>query len=310
MLARLLRLLLLFELFAYLASGIVLVKLSGWSPGGTFLLMACLALGWRAWVVFVTYLFALIYRTEVRDEDRIGVTRGCFEGLREVAAFVALSVIHPFEGMILKRDVISRPSADHFPILLIHGYCSNRGFWWWLKPRLEAHGRSVATLTLEPVFGRIDGYAEQVARRAEALCRETGMDQVMLVGHSMGGLVSRAYLRRYGNLRVARLVTLGTPHRGSVLARLGLGRNAREMEPGNAWLRELELAPLQVPCVAFYANHDNYVTPQAGAMLIGAENRPLTGVGHLAMSISPAVLAVLLEATSATAASAIMTGSQ
>ncbi|MCX7175260.1 MAG: alpha/beta fold hydrolase [Proteobacteria bacterium] len=299
MLARLLRLLLLFELFAYLAWGIILVKFFAWRPGGAFLLMSFLALAWRTGLILVTYFFAFVHQTKVPDQYRIGVKRGLLECLREVTAYAALAVIHPFERMMLKRDAPSRPSADQVPLLLVHGYCSNRGFWWWLKPRLEVHGRSVGTLSLEPVFGSIDGYAEQVARRVEALCRETGADRVMLVGHSMGGLVSRAYLRRYGEVRVARLVTLATPHRGSVLARFGMGRNAREMEPGNAWLRALELAPLQVPCVAYYATHDNYVMPQAGAMLMGAENRPLAGVGHLAMSISPMVLEALLEATSA-----------
>lgn len=299
MLARWLRLLLLFELFAYLAAGIVLVRVFAWRPGGAFLLMTLLALAWRTWVVFVTYLFAFGHRTAVPDGCRIGMRRGVLEGLREIGAFAALSVIHPFERVFLKRDAPSPPGENRLPLLLVHGYCSNRGFWWWLKPRLEARGCRVATLTLEPLFGSIDGYAEQLGRRVEALCRSTGAERVMLVGHSMGGLASRAYLRRYGPSRVAALVTLGSPHRGSVLARFALGRNAREMEPGNIWLRELELSPLQVPCIAFYATHDNFVMPQAGAMLLGAENRALPGVGHLAMSISPRVLEALLEATSA-----------
>lgn len=298
MLARLLRLLLLFELFAYLAGGSVLVKFFAWRPGGAFWLMMFVALAWRAGLILVTYLFAYTHHAEVPGARRIGLRRGLREGLREVGAYAALSIIHPFERMIVKRDAPAQPMAGQVPLLLIHGYCSNRGFWWWLKPRLEGHGRSVATLSLEPVFGRIDGYAEQVARRVEALCRETGADRVALVGHSMGGLVSRAYLRRYGGARVARLVTLATPHRGSILARFGLGRNAREMEPGKPWLRELELSPLEVPCVAYYATHDNYVLPQSGALLVGAENRPLAGVGHLAMSVSPLVLDALLEATS------------
>lgn len=48
--------------------------------------------------------------------------------------------------------------------------------------------------------------------------------KVVLVGHSMGGLASRAYLEGFspggygGN--VAALVTIGTPHRGSILAQL------------------------------------------------------------------------------------------
>jgi pimeloyl-ACP methyl ester carboxylesterase len=295
MLARLLRLLLLFELFAYLAGAVLLVGFSGWRPAGAMLLMAFLALAWRAAAILQTYVLAFPQRPPLPDEQRIGVRRGLLEGLREVGALVVLSGVQPFERMILGRDAPAESAADQVPLLLIHGYCCNRGFWWWLKPRLEARGRSVATLTLEPLFGDIDRYAEQVARRVEALCRETGAGKVVLVGHSMGGLAARAYLRRYGEARVVRLVTLGTPHRGSVLARFGIGRNSRQMEPGSAWLRELELSPLLVPCIACYSSGDNLVMP-AAAMLAGAENRALLGVGHLAMSISPLVLEALLSA--------------
>lgn len=49
--------------------------------------------------------------------------------------------------------------------------------------------------------------------------QRSGASQVILVGHSMGGLVSRSYIQSsaYQN-DVARLITLGTPHRGSAEA--------------------------------------------------------------------------------------------
>jgi len=297
MLARFLRLFLLFELFAYVFIGLLLVKLASWRPGAAVLLTLVLALAWRTWTILITYSFAWSQRSAIPAGFRIGKSRELIEGLREVAALSALLLVEAFDGFSLKSDAPAKTGQT--PLLLIHGYCCNRGFWWWLKPRLEAQGRSVATLTLEPLHGDIDGYAEQVARAVDRLCRATGASQVMLVGHSMGGLVARAYLRRYGELRVARLITLGTPHRGSLLAHLGIGRNARQMEPGSAWLRELAQTPLLVPCVSIYSCHDNYVVPQLSARLDGAENIPLAGVGHLAMSISPAVLKALLAATTA-----------
>lgn len=297
MLARLLRLFLLFEAFAYLAAGIVMVGLFAWRPVVAISLLIVFAVAWRTWTVVMTYLFAWGHQPPVQTGFRIGRRRALREGFDEVAAFAALMVAHAFDRFVLKRDAPPRPSTGTVPMLLIHGYCSNRGFWWWLKPRLEARGCSVGTLSLEPMFGSIDGYAQQVARRVDALCRETGAERIMLVGHSMGGLVCRAYLRRYGASRVCRLLTLGTPHRGTVLARLGIGRNSREMEPGNAWLRELEVSPLQVPCIAYYSTHDNHIVPYDSGALQGADNRPLAGVGHLAMSISPLILVALSKSS-------------
>lgn len=299
MLARLLRLMLIFELFSAVFASVLLVRQAGWTQGRALLLMVMLALAWRAGIIAVSYIFAYTHRSPLPENQRIAYGRGLREGLREALAYAALLFVMAFADLIPRPDRPVKPAPGQVPLLLIHGYSCNRGFWWWLKPRLVARGRSVATLTLEPLYGGIDGYAAPVARRVEELCRATGATQVILVGHSMGGLAARAYLRRYGEERVVRLVTLGTPHQGSVLARLGLGRNAREMEPGSDWLKALAEpeSPLPVPCIAYYSPHDNFVMPQAGAMLAGAANRPLPGLGHLAMSVSSEVLDALLDAT-------------
>lgn len=42
-----------------------------------------------------------------------------------------------------------------------------------------------------------------------------------LVGHSAGGLVSRATLVQHPELNISRLVTIATPHRGAPMARIG-----------------------------------------------------------------------------------------
>ncbi len=52
-------------------------------------------------------------------------------------------------------------------------------------------------------------------RRIGDIEAATGASQVVLVGHSMGGLVARAYLRRYGGAKVRRLITIGTPHQAA-----------------------------------------------------------------------------------------------
>jgi len=54
-------------------------------------------------------------------------------------------------------------------------------------------------------------------RLAERLAADD-LEQVAIVGHSMGGLVARAALTHDVGSRVSRLITLGTPHSGSVAA--------------------------------------------------------------------------------------------
>jgi triacylglycerol esterase/lipase EstA (alpha/beta hydrolase family) len=44
--------------------------------------------------------------------------------------------------------------------------------------------------------------------------------EIVLIGHSMGGLVGRLYLTQYCPKRKIKLITLGTPHYGSEVARV------------------------------------------------------------------------------------------
>ena len=180
-------------------------------------------------------------------------------------------------------------------LLLIHGFGCNRGAWWWLRSRLENGGYAVATLNLEPPYIEIDHYVAAVAARIEAACIESGVDRVTLVGHSMGGLVARAYLERLGVDRVEAVVTLATPHSGSVLARLGIGANSRQMACNSPWLKALWQQRPAVPMVSIRNSHDNFVMPQDGQRFPAARDVELPGLGHLALLFSPKAARNLLD---------------
>lgn len=291
------RLMLAGELVFYLLLGLLLTGYCGWSPAQAVGLALLLVVAGRAFIIVTTFAFARAYAAPPPADHRIGAGQGVAMFLRELAAFFTLfTVVMPFERFFMCPDRLRRGGDGRPPILLIHGYQCNRGFWLWLRNRLAREGRQVATISLEPVFNDIDGYVDPVARRIEAVCAETGAGQVILVGHSMGGLVSRAYLRRHGNSRVAKLVTLGSPHHGSRLAVLGMGENGRQMVPGSAWLAALN-APGAVPLpetVSIYSWHDNYVMPQDSSLLEGAKAVPLAGIGHLEMAFSKEVERLLL----------------
>ena len=64
---------------------------------------------------------------------------------------------------------------------------------------------------------------ERLERAIEQIVEQTGQPRVSLVCHSMGGLVARCYIAGSGANRVDRLVTIGSPHGGSVFAFFGVG---------------------------------------------------------------------------------------
>lgn len=293
----LLRLILLGEAGFYVLVARQLAGL-GWPGTAIAFAIAAMALSGRAVIVATTYIFAAAFRAPLPPGQRAGLAALLRMALVEYAAFIAVfTLVSPIERLFLGADRLGKLPVGRLPVLLVHGYQCNRGFWFWQRRRLERAGWTVATLDLGPVFASIDAYGETIRARIEEISAVTGADRVVLVGHSMGGLAARAYLRAHGAARVAKLVTLGTPHHGSRLALLGVGPNARQMEPQSAWLAALNApgaTPLP-PAVSARSPYDNYVMPQDSPLLAGARDVVLGPVGHLTMAWSAAVTRLLLD---------------
>ena len=244
-------------------------------------------------LTLLTYAFAWKYQSPAPP---LGPARTLRMIAAEWGAFVAnFVVLSPFEKLWMGPDRL-RPSVARPPLLLVHGYGCSRAAWWWLRHRLEAHGWVVATINLEPIYTDIEHYVGPLVQRIDTVLAETGAARLILVGHSMGGLVIRAYLRRHGVDKVLRVVTLGTPYGGSELARIAFGANGRQMVPGNDWLDRLADDGLHVETITLVGPHDNYVMPQTNLILAGAQSLALDGLGHLAMLYSPRVADALLNA--------------
>ena len=194
----------------------------------------------------------------------------------------------------LMRDPKPAPAA--LPVVLVHGLGCNAGVWFPFRRYLEQRGfHPVYAFSYGPPLASIEHFADQLAAKIDEVRTATGCVQLVLVAHSMGGLISRAYLRRFGGSGIRRLITIGSPHRGSKHAYLMGGRGLSEMRPGSVWLAELNRDGASttggVPVVSLWSWHDSMVTPQTSSLLPGAENIALTGIGHNALLNDPDVFA-------------------
>jgi triacylglycerol esterase/lipase EstA (alpha/beta hydrolase family) len=301
MLARAFRRVLLTELAVYAALGWGLVRYAAWPPMQAAALALAWALAIRALGVAMTFAIAARHASPTPPEHRLGPGGWLKLYLAELGAYVLLyNLYQPFERLLMGGEKLRPQPPGRLPVLLLHGYVCNRGFLLPLRRYLEAHGVGAYTHNLEPVYADIDDYADGLARRVEEICAGTGADKLVILAHSMGGLAARAYLRKHGARRVAKLITLGTPHHGTVLARLGAGQNGAQMVPGNAWLQRLNQDAPAAPTVSAFSHQDNIVSPQASALLEGARSVPLSGMGHMGMPffrrIRELVLAEILAA--------------
>jgi len=191
------------------------------------------------------------------------------------------------------------PSGPQVAVVLVHGYLSNRGYFAPMVRWLEARGVArIIVPNYRSVFSDIESSANELHAAIERLAAG-GVQQVVLVCHSMGGLLARRYLQEHGEARVARLVTIASPHHGTVLSRLGVGGHARQMRQGSDFLRALDAAEAarapQVPATSIYSVHDNLVTPQDTSRLDWARNVALAGVGHVGIIAHEPVYALVME---------------
>ena len=237
-------------------------------------------------VVLVSAWFALswIWRTPRPPNAQLD-----FAGSVRLFIGEVLAVAMSWPLIALHRLAIRdpAPAPARLPVILVHGVMVNDGVWFTMRRYLarQAVG-AVYTINYGPPYGDIEHFAEQLGSKIESVCAATGTARVLLVCHSMGGLVARAYVRQRGPARIERIITIGTPHHGSVFARGLIGRCLAQMRPGNAWLAELnrnESKPSPVPITSIWSRHDSLVAPQASSELACAENVALIGIGHNAL---------------------------
>ncbi|MEU9199772.1 alpha/beta fold hydrolase [Streptomyces sp. NPDC048332] len=197
---------------------------------------------------------------------------------------------------------------DRPPVVLLHGFIDNRSVFVLLRRSLARHGwHHLESLNYSPLTCDIRTAAELLGRHIEEICARTGHREVDIVGHSLGGLIARYYVQRLsGDRRVRTLVTLGTPHGGTAVAPLaGAHPIVRQMRSGSAPIEELRLpAPgCRTRFVSFWSELDQVIVPVEAACVdhpdLDAVNVRVSGVGHLALPVHPAVAAGIRQALDA-----------
>jgi triacylglycerol esterase/lipase EstA (alpha/beta hydrolase family) len=187
-------------------------------------------------------------------------------------------------------------TAGPRPVVLLHGYGMNRMSFFWL-------GRALARRGLGPLVGLnyrslrpVSASAARLQRFIEAVCAAENVDRVDLVCHSLGGVVARYYATELGGAaRIHHIVTVGSPHHGSVTGQFALGRSAAELLPGSAFLAALSMRPPVANITSIYSLADNVIVPPTSSRLDGADNVELPDLGHFALLMSPRVANVIAD---------------
>jgi triacylglycerol lipase len=275
-------------------------------------LIGTLAVLWRMMFVLPSFVFALVLRWKLARQIPWGNALKALAKEVDSRAF-GLSLLQTFPQFFMRKEPLHEVGAPgRQPILLVHGYFSNRGIWWTMRRRLVKAGLGpIYTVSLNTPFGSIDRMVPTLATRVSEILKETGSPTLDIVAHSMGGLVTRAMMVNDAtpnngtepvSLRVRRFVTLGSPHHGTKIAKAGIGECVVEMREASAWLNLLEKreqSATKPKTISIYTLNDDLVYPPETARLDWAENVPMAAIGHVSLLFSePAterVIAALME---------------
>ena len=247
----------------------------------------------------------ILHRLDACDAvEPLGLIDAAWAFAKECAATAAVLLAVPL-GWVLPRCCSG--SGTRGPLLLVHGWSLNRGCFWLLRRRLLHDGWGPAccfeyrslSLDVEGAAARLHIAVEEMrtAGSAQQPTARSAQQPLMLVCHSLGGLVARYYVRRYPAPHVRRIITLGTPHGGTALA--GLRRNrSHKLAPGSPFLATLSAAdrvPRQFDVIAVQSTFDAMILPPRNAEYPGAFNVVVNDVGHNALLFSSKVYRLIAE---------------
>jgi len=178
--------------------------------------------------------------------------------------------------------------APGTPIVFVHGYAQSCATFWGLGVRLAR--RRLGPLYAFDYFSLHDipTIAAHLERFVERVCEEHRSSGVHLVCHSMGGLVAVEYVRRTAAPRIARCVTVATPHAGVRWAGPIPGACGAQMREGCDYLADLAAVRLRVPFLSICSEDDQLFFARSSPSLAsrGGSDLVLSEGGHLAMLFS------------------------
>lgn len=254
----------------------------GLARAGRTLLTTSTARGIAVEAAWVTAHLAMYPLGLVEEQLRLQQERHSLDGLP------------PAQRGLLVGDV----EAAGTPIVLVHGIFDNRSIFTLLRRGLHRRGfGSTYALNYSALTDDVRSVSTRLGALIDQVCAETGHDRVHVVGHSLGGLVGRYLVQRLGgDERVHTLVTLGTPHAGTIPARIVPIELARQMRVDSDLIAELaEPAPgCRTRFLAVWSDIDQLVIPQAHARIdhpdLRARNVLVRGVGHLSLPVDGRVI--------------------
>ena len=225
--------------------------------------------------------------TQETSLDRKQLSGECIE----IGAFALNLLTYPW-GFFGGRPYNNPQSKiNHPPILLVHGYGLNRLSMFFVDLYLRKRGYPHIWSINHPVHkDDILLFAEELDQKIRWYSHVTQKPTITVIAHSMGGIVSAIALKKY-NSPIHKLVTLGTPWKGTKMHMLGIGKHVKQMAPEHPIIKNLTVP--SIPHLAIWTKQDWILLPNENAIREGLHNTYVEHIGHFGLLIHHRVFALI-----------------
>jgi len=218
---------------------------------------------------------------------------------REIFCIFMAAFLKPFKNKALKASAHALKSKKPV-IILVHGYLHNQTAWYWFKRQLEkADIGPVYTVNLTPFYAPIEQLATCIEAKIRSLQDSIATENLILIGHSMGGLVSSYYAENVTPHKIGLVITLASPLQGTLLANLGFGKCVKQMQLNAPFTKNLlkKIVNSTIPYLHIASKLDNIIVPWENAMppLAHHNTYVVDDLGHLSFLISPKIIQIVLQ---------------
>lgn len=184
-------------------------------------------------------------------------------------------------------------SLERLPVIYVPGFGAPSLHSKYFRSRLEIEGFKVFEADLPYLqTGDARDSAAELALQVQKARSYFDSDKVNLIGHSLGGIISRYYLQKLGGWRyVEKVVYLGTPHKGTYWGVfVPMTKAGRQLVPGSELLEEMNSDPSRcknIKCLSIVSNFDEVVVPKDSRVLECAYNKAVSWpIGHWGLVFS------------------------
>lgn len=196
-----------------------------------------------------------------------------------------------------------RADAGRIAVVLVPGVLERWPFMRSIGDRLYRQGHPVFVV---PELGNNRGSVPHQARVVGAFLAREGLDRVVIVAHSKGGLIGKlAMSQPEVGKRIAGMVTVATPFGGSPYARWFVAPSIREFSPRHRVIRALDaVREANSRIVSIWPSFDQHI-PTSSVLPGARANVVVPGTGHFRILSSRVVVNTVAGHVSAIEADAV-----